>query len=109
MISGLRAAGLPAAYASGYLRTLPPPGQPRLVGADATHAWVLLWCGPERGWVGLDPTNGIWMASDHVLMAVGRDYADIAPIDGIVLGSGAQRMHVSVDVEPLGEGGGVVK
>ncbi|WP_431469056.1 transglutaminase family protein [Sphingosinithalassobacter sp. LHW66-3] len=103
MISGLRAAGLPAAYASGYLRTLPPPGQPRLVGADATHAWVLLWCGPERGWVGLDPTNGIWMASDHVLMAVGRDYADIAPIDGIVLGSGAQRMHVSVDVEPLGD------
>ena len=101
MISGLRAAGLPAAYASGYLRTLPPPGQPRLVGADATHAWVLLWCGPERGWIGLDPTNGIWMAQDHVLMAVGRDYADIAPIDGIVLGSGAQKMDVSVDVEPL--------
>jgi len=103
MISGLRAAGLPAAYASGYLRTLPPPGQPRLVGADATHAWVLLWCGHEHGWVGLDPTNGIWMASDHVLMAVGRDYADIAPIDGIVLGSGAQKMDVSVDVEPLEE------
>lgn len=101
MISGLRAAGLPAAYASGYLRTLPPEGQPRLVGADATHAWVLLWCGPERGWIGLDPTNGIWMANDHVLMAVGRDYADIAPIDGIVLGSGAQKMDVSVDVEPL--------
>ncbi len=101
MISGLRAAGLPAAYASGYLRTLPPPGQPRLVGADATHAWVLLWCGPERGWVGLDPTNGIWMASDHVIIAIGRDYADIAPIDGIVLGYGAQDMQVSVDVEPL--------
>lgn len=101
MISGLRAAGLPAAYASGYLRTLPPPGQPRLVGADATHAWVLLWCGPERGWVGVDPTNGIWMASDHVIIAIGRDYTDIAPIDGIVLGSGAQDMHVSVDVEPL--------
>ncbi len=102
MISGLRAAGLPAAYASGYLRTLPPPGQPRLVGADATHAWVLLWCGEERGWVGVDPTNGIWMASDHVVVAIGRDYTDIAPIDGIVLGSGAQNMHVSVDVEPLG-------
>lgn len=101
MISGLRAAGLPAAYASGYLRTLPPPGQPRLVGADATHAWVLLWCGPERGWVGLDPTNGIWMASDHVIIAIGRDYADIAPIDGIILGYGAQDMQVSVDVEPL--------
>lgn len=101
MISGLRAAGLPAAYASGYLRTLPPPGQPRLVGADATHAWVLLWCGPARGWVGVDPTNGIWMASDHVVVAIGRDYSDIAPIDGIVLGSGAQNMTVSVDVAPL--------
>lgn len=101
MIGGLRAAGLPAAYASGYLRTLPPPGQPRLVGADATHAWVLLWCGPELGWVGVDPTNGIWMANDHIIMAIGRDYADIAPIDGVVLGSGAQEMTVNVDVEPL--------
>ncbi|PVX31283.1 transglutaminase family protein [Sphingomonas pokkalii] len=101
MLSGLRAAGLPAAYVSGYLRTLPPPGQPRLVGADATHAWVLLWCGPKLGWVGVDPTNGIWMAEDHIVVAIGRDYADIAPIDGIVLGSGAQDMRVSVDVEPL--------
>lgn len=101
MISGLRAAGLPAAYVSGYLRTLPPPGQPRLVGADATHAWVLIWCGPDLGWVGVDPTNGIWMAEDHIVVAIGRDYADIAPIDGIVLGSGAQKMEVSVDVEPL--------
>ena len=101
MISGLRGAGLPAAYASGYLRTLPPPGQERLVGADATHAWVLLWCGADHGWIGVDPTNGIWMAEDHVVMAIGRDYADIAPIDGVVLGSGAQKMTVSVDVEPL--------
>ncbi|MET0308252.1 MAG: transglutaminase family protein [Sphingomonas sp.] len=101
MISGLRAAGLPAAYVSGYLRTLPPPGMPRLVGADATHAWVLLWCGPDLGWVGVDPTNGIWMAEDHVVIAIGRDYSDIAPIDGIVLGSGAQKLDVSVDVEPL--------
>jgi transglutaminase-like putative cysteine protease len=101
MISGLRAAGLPAAYASGYIRTLPPPGEERLVGADATHAWVLLWCGPYHGWVGLDPTNGIWMASDHIVMAIGRDYAEIAPVDGVVLGSGAQRMDVSVDVAPV--------
>jgi len=101
MISGLRAAGLPAAYVSGYLRTLPPPGKPRLVGADATHAWVLLWCGADLGWVGVDPTNGIWMAEDHVVMAIGRDYADVAPIDGIMLGSGAQKLQVSVDVEPL--------
>lgn len=102
MITGLRAAGLPAAYASGYIRTIPPPGQERLVGADATHAWVLLWCGPVRGWVGLDPTNGIWMAGDHVVVAVGRDYAEIAPVDGVVLGSGAQDMQVSVDVAPVG-------
>lgn len=101
MISGLRAAGLPAAYASGYLRTLPPPGQPRLVGADATHAWVLLWCGDRLGWIGVDPTNGIWMANDHIIVAVGRDYPEIAPIDGVVLGSGAQTMSVSVDVAPI--------
>ncbi|HEU0043358.1 transglutaminase family protein [Sphingomonas sp.] len=100
MITGLRAAGLPAAYASGYIRTIPPPGEQRLVGADATHAWVLLWCGPQRGWVGLDPTNGIWMAEDHIVVAVGRDYAEIAPVDGVVLGSGAQKMEVSVDVSP---------
>ena len=105
MIAGLRAAGLPAAYASGYIRTLPPPGQPRLVGADATHAWVLLWCGRQRGWVGLDPPNGIWMAGDHIVVAIGRDYAEIAPVDGVVLGSGAQRMEVSVDVSPLEEVG----
>ncbi|MGY4399123.1 transglutaminase-like putative cysteine protease [Sphingomonas sp. UYAg733] len=103
MITGLRAAGLPAAYASGYIRTIPPLGQERLVGADATHAWVLLWCGPDLGWVGVDPTNGIWMAGDHIVMAIGRDYAEIAPIDGIVLGSGAQKMDVSVDVAPLTE------
>lgn len=100
MITGLRAAGLPAAYASGYIRTIPPPGEERLVGADATHAWVLLWCGETIGWVGVDPTNGIWMAGDHVIMAIGRDYAEIAPIDGIVLGSGAQKLKVSVDVMP---------
>lgn len=102
MITGLRAAGLPAAYASGYIRTIPPAGQERLVGADATHAWVLLWCGARIGWVGVDPTNGIWMAGDHVIMAIGRDYAEIAPIDGIVLGSGAQKLQVSVDVAPIG-------
>ena len=95
----MRAAGLPAAYASGYLRTLPPPGQPRLVGADATHAWVLrmVRAGSAAG-SGVDPTNGIWMASDHIVIAIGRDYADIAPVDGVVLGSGAQKMQVSVDV-----------
>lgn len=103
MIAGLRAHGIPAAYASGYLRTLPPPGKPRLVGADATHAWVLVWCGPQRGWEGVDPTNGIWMAGDHIVIAIGRDYSEIAPIDGVFLGSGAQTMTVSVDVAPEDE------
>ena len=104
MIAGARGLGLPAAYVSGYLRTYPPAGKPRLVGADATHAWVLLWCGPYHGWVGLDPTNGIWMAGDHIVMAIGRDYAEIAPVDGVVLGSGAQSMDVSVDVAPVAGG-----
>jgi len=100
MIAGLRAAGIPAAYVSGYIRTIPPPGQARLIGADATHAWVLIWCGPVRGWEGFDPTNGIWMAGDHIVVAIGRDYSEIAPIDGVFLGSGAQAMSVSVDVAP---------
>jgi transglutaminase-like putative cysteine protease len=103
MIAGLRAHGIPAAYASGYLRTLPPPGEARLVGADATHAWVLVWCGPQRGWEGVDPTNGIWMAGDHIVIAIGRDYSEIAPIDGVFLGTGAQTMTVSVDVAPEDE------
>jgi len=103
MISGLRGLGLPAAYVSGYLRTLPPPGKPRLVGADATHAWVLVWCGPARGWIGFDPTNGVLMAGDHIVAAVGRDYADVSPIDGIFLGRNGQTIDVSVDVEPLDE------
>lgn len=101
MISGLRAAGLPAAYVSGYLRTIPPPGKPRLIGADATHAWVMIWCGEERGWIGFDPTNGTIMANDHIVAAVGRDYADISPIDGIFLGRDGQKIDVAVDVEPI--------
>jgi transglutaminase-like putative cysteine protease len=101
MICGLRAAGLPAAYVSGYIRTIPPPGQARLQGADATHGWVMVWCGTDRGWIGLDPTNGIAMGDDHIVMAVGRDYLDIAPIDGVFTGHGEQEITVEVDVEPL--------
>lgn len=105
MISGLRSAGIPAAYASGYIRTIPPPGQPRLQGADAMHGWVLAWCGTEgvrggRGWIGFDPTNGILMAGDHLLVAVGRDYLDISPIDGIFTGYGAREIRVEVDFIP---------
>jgi len=98
MISGLRTLGLPAAYVSGFLRTLPPPGQPRLEGADATHAWVAVWCGNEGGWVGLDPTNGVIAAEDHVILALGRDYSDAAPVDGIIVTSGAHQLDVEVDV-----------
>lgn len=98
MIAGLRGLGLPAAYVSGYLRTIPPPGQPRLEGADATHAWVRIWCGERMGWVGLDPTNAIPARDDHIVLAIGRDYADVAPIDGILLGAGEQSVKVSVDV-----------
>jgi len=100
MISGLRGLGLPAAYVSGYLRTIPPPGMPRLEGADATHAWVNLWCGKGLGWVGFDPTNGVIVAGDHVILAVGRDYADVAPMGGVVLGPGDQTIDVAVDVVP---------
>jgi transglutaminase-like putative cysteine protease len=100
MICGLRGLGLPAAYVSGYLRTIPPPGQPRLEGADATHAWVSVWCGAELGWVGFDPTNAILAGDDHLTLAVGRDYSDIAPIDGVILASGGQSLKVEVDVTP---------
>ena len=100
MIAGLRGVGLPAAYVSGYLRTVPPPGQPRLVGADATHAWVVIWCGPRRGWIGFDPTNACLVGSDHIITAMGRDYADVAPIDGVFTGQDGQKIEVSVDVEP---------
>src|SRR5262249_16690990 len=85
MIAGLRGLGLPAAYVSGYLRTSPPPGQPRLQGADATHAWVSLWCGAELGWVGLDPTNDLLVANDHIELAIGRDFSDVSPVDGIIV------------------------
>ncbi|CAO4155790.1 putative protein [Methylorubrum aminovorans] len=106
MIAGLRGLGLPAAYVSGYLRTRPPPGRPRLRGADASHAWVALWCGPdagEGGWIGLDPTNACIVRDDHIVVARARDYADVAPIDGIVASAGAQKLTVEVDVIPEDE------
>lgn len=103
MIAGLRGLGLPAAYASGFLRTEPPPGQPRLEGADAMHAWVEVWAGPQIGWIGFDPTNGCFAGEDHVLVARGRDYADVAPIDGVLITSGPQRHHHAVDMIPIDE------
>jgi transglutaminase-like putative cysteine protease len=98
MIAGLRGLGLPAAYVSGYLRTIPPPGKPRLQGADATHAWVSAWCGSEIGWVGFDPTNDLLVENDHIILAVGRDFSDVSPVDGIIVGSRKQKLNVAVDV-----------
>jgi transglutaminase-like putative cysteine protease len=98
MIAGLRGLGLPAAYVSGYLRTIPPPGKPRLQGADATHAWVSLWCGPELGWIGFDPTNDLLVENDHIILGVGRDFSDVSPVDGIIVGSRKQKLNVAVDV-----------
>lgn len=102
MIIALRSHGIPAGYVSGYLRTEPPPGRERLVGADAMHAWVHVWCGPRLGWIGADPTNNCLVGTDHIAVAMGRDYADIAPIDGVFLGNSSQRMNVAVDVTPIG-------
>ena len=101
MIAGLRGLGLPAAYVSGYIRTIPPPGQKRLEGSDASHAWVMLWCGPETGWIGLDPTNDLIVADDHIVTAFGRDYADVSPLDGVLVGPGSQKVGVAVDVIPV--------
>lgn len=101
MIAGLRGLGLAARYVSGYLRTNPPPGRPRLEGADATHAWVEVWCGVETGWVGLDPTNGIPAGEDHIVLAIGRDYADVSPLDGVIVASGGHSLEVKVDVVPV--------
>jgi transglutaminase-like putative cysteine protease len=101
MIAGLRGLGLPAAYVSGYLRTYPPPGQPRLQGADATHAWVSVWCGADIGWIGFDPTNDLLVGNDHIILAVGRDFSDVSPVDGIIVGSRKQKLGVAVDVLPV--------
>ena len=103
MIIAARAHGIPAAYVSGYLRTLPPPGQEKLMGADATHAWVNLWCGDEHGWIGFDPTNNLIAGTDHIFTAMGRDYSDVAPLDGVFHGGAGQEMEVSVDVIPVDE------
>jgi len=101
MIAGLRGLGLPAAYVSGYLRTMPPPGQPRLQGADATHAWAAVWSGEALGWIGFDPTNDLLVANNHVVLAMGRDFSDVSPVDGVIVGSRRQRLGVAVDVIPV--------
>jgi transglutaminase-like putative cysteine protease len=97
MISLVRSIGLPARYISGYLRTIPPRGQARLVGADASHAWVSVFCG-NLGWVDLDPTNNQFPSTDHVTIAWGRDYSDVAPLKGVYIGGSSPQLTVSVDV-----------
>ena len=100
MVSALRGLGLPTRYNSSYIRTRPPPGQPRRQGADQSHAWVGAWLGPEHGWIDLDPTNGILVHDEHVLLGWGRDYADVSPVQGVILGGGSHHLAVSVDLEP---------
>jgi len=100
MIAALRNMGVAARYVSGYIETLPPPGKERLVGADASHAWVSVYF-PELGWVEFDPTNNLLPSDKHIRVAYGRDYFDVAPIKGIVFNSGEQNLMVKVDVERM--------
>jgi transglutaminase-like putative cysteine protease len=100
MIGCLRSLGLPARYMSGYILTHPPAGKPRLVGADASHAWVSVYC-PALGWVDFDPTNNCLVQLEHITLGWGRDFSDVTPMRGIVLGGGKQRLDVQVTVTPL--------
>jgi transglutaminase-like putative cysteine protease len=99
-IGCLRSLGLAARYVSGYLVTQPPPGQSRLVGADASHAWVSVYC-PGIGWIDADPTNNVLPSDKHITVALGRDYSDVSPIKGVFLGGGQHTMAVAVDVVPV--------
>ncbi|MEZ5727967.1 MAG: transglutaminase family protein [Burkholderiaceae bacterium] len=95
----LRLLGLPARYMSGYILTHPAPGQPKLVGADESHAWLSVW-DPTLGWIDFDPTNDMIPDDEHVVVAWGRDYSDVSPINGFIVGGGSHELAVSVDVQP---------
>jgi transglutaminase-like putative cysteine protease len=97
-VSCLRSLGLAARYVSGYLKTSPPPGKPKLIGADASHAWIALFV-PDKGWVDLDPTNNLMPSETHIVLAWGRDYGDVSPVKGVVMGGGKHTLSVLVDVE----------
>lgn len=101
MIVALRSLGIPAGYVSGFLRTIPPPGKERLEGADAMHAWVRIWCGKLTGWLELDPTNDIAAGTDHIVVGYGRDYADVAPVIGVLKSYGSHQTDQAVDVIPV--------
>jgi transglutaminase-like putative cysteine protease len=96
-IGCLRALGLAARYVSGYLETKPPPGKPKLVGADASHAWISVFV-PDAGWVDLDPTNNLIAGENHITLAWGRDYGDVTPVKGVVMGGGIHTLSVLLDV-----------
>jgi transglutaminase-like putative cysteine protease len=98
-VACLRSLGLPARYVSGYLRTYPPPGRARLVGADASHAWVSVYC-PGAGWLDVDPTNNLIPFQSHVTLAWGRDYGDVSPVRGVIQGGREHKVEVGVDMEP---------
>lgn len=100
MIASLRSIGLPARYVSGYLETLPPPGRPKLVGADASHAWVSVYV-PGQGWTDFDPTNNVRPAERHITVATGRDFRDVSPLRGVTVGGANHHLKVSVDVSPI--------
>ena len=100
MIGCLRSIGLPARYMSGYILTHPPAGQPRMVGADASHAWVSVFC-PHLGWVDFDPTNRCLVQQEHITLGWGRDFSDVTPLRGVVLGGGEHELQVNVTVSPL--------
>jgi transglutaminase-like putative cysteine protease len=102
MIACIRALGLPARYVSGYMETLPPPGQEKLLGADATHAWVAAFI-PGWGWLELDPTNGTLADERYIILAWGRDYADVTPLKGVMTGGGEHELTVAVDVVALAD------
>ena len=101
MISSLRCLGLPARYVSGYIRTKPPPGVAKRLGSDQSHAWVGAWMGRQHGWVDLDPTNNLVVQEEHVVLGWGRDFSDISPVRGIILGGGKHKLKVGVDLEPV--------
>jgi transglutaminase-like putative cysteine protease len=102
MIGCLRSLGLPARYISGYILTQPPPGKPRLIGADASHAWVSVFC-PNLGWIDFDPTNRCLVKHEHITLGWGRDFSDVTPLRGVVLGGGEQTLEVKVTVLPANE------
>jgi transglutaminase-like putative cysteine protease len=103
MIGCVRSIGLAARYVSGYILTAPPPGHPRLVGADASHAWTSIYCGERAGWVDIDPTNNCLVHDAHATLGWGRDFGDVTPMRGVILGGGAQQLAVRVTVAPRAE------